>query len=507
MASAFYTEDLTCCVCQNIFTDPVTLLCGHSFCRECIRHYLSTRLQCPQCQTAVSTEHKCLPTSLILQNLAEKAKEAQRMSKGDEKEKTEVSEWFCPEHEEKLKLFCVTDQQLACIICRDGEKHNGHKFKPIKEAAASLRQELKQFMPNLSGDIHVMESLANTQREELTKTKETSRQLMSQISNQFGEMHRFLRKREVEIKNELKEKETDAIEKMHERLKAIETALSESRELEVKVTSVLDITDSEGFLKTWTQGNSKTTPEQLFGTRSNDLQVVNSSLCLGPYESHLQFFMWKEMLQVIQPRAEQLSVWSNNTNKSVSDDGRCVFCVPTSRRPNSGFSFPSSIHSSSGYSQPTNLFGQAAAFGFGSTTQHKQYNDTSIIFSGTTTNHAFSSNKFSSGQHYWETEVGKRGYWELGVTGIFLKYDNQKYAISNGAAIRELTFAGRPRKIGVYLNCNSKELSFYDADNMKLIHTKSSCKIPVQAYFNTGYGTNISTVTLGDLNPLTVCWY
>uniref|UniRef100_A0A667XEM5 Uncharacterized protein n=1 Tax=Myripristis murdjan TaxID=586833 RepID=A0A667XEM5_9TELE len=423
MASASYMEDLTCSICLTIFTDPVSLLCGHSFCRECITNSLSIKDQCPQCRTTVPKEEKYFPTtSHILKSLADKAKE-----------------FLCPEHEEKLKLFCETDQQLACVICRDGERHDGHKFKPTKEAATSRRRELEKGMEHFSDEIHAIESLANTQREEITKTHVTYQQLMTQISTQFEEMHQFLRKREEEIKNELKEKEREAVEEMTEKLKVMDLVLSESRELQVKMTAALEISDSVKFLQSWTEVNNMLTPECLFRPRANDLQVVRTSLSLGPYESHLQFFVWKEMLQVVKPRAELLSLRSYRRDLTVSDDG----------------------------------------------TSHCNVNE------------------FTSGQHYWETEVGKGDYWELGVKGHFLKYDGQKYVISNQSSETELTFTDRPRKIGIYLNCSSKELSFYDADKMKHVHTLSSSlmSLPVSAYFNIGHSEDI------DRNPLTVCWY
>ncbi|XP_078144271.1 nuclear factor 7, ovary-like [Centroberyx gerrardi] len=472
MASASYTEDLTCSICLTLFTDPVSLLCGHSFCRKCITICLSAQDQCPQCRTTVPTEEKYLPTSHILKSLAEKAKEAEKIKKEPGNEKTEVAECLCPEHEEKLKLFCETDQQLACVICRDGERHDGHKFKPIKEAAASRRRELEKGMKNLPDDIRAIESLANTQREEITKTQETSRQLMTQISTQFEEMHQFLRKREDEIKKELQEKEREAVEKMSEKLNAMNTALSERRELEVKATSVLEIQDSERFLQSWTEANTMMTRERLFRPRAKDLQVTCSSLCLGPYESHLQFFVWKEMLQVIKPRAELLSLKTDNTDIPVSDDGRSLFCTSKSSQPQ--------------------LFCNYCGSSF-----RRQHN------SPRKTNHAFSSSKFTSGQHYWETEVGKRNYWELGVKDNFLKYDGQKYVVCSHSSVTQLTFTGRPRKFGIYLNCSLKELSFYDADNMKHVHTMSSSRMsmPVSAYFNVGYSE------AADPNPLTVCWY
>ncbi|XP_054465592.1 nuclear factor 7, brain-like [Anoplopoma fimbria] len=539
MASAAYSEDLTCPVCRTFFTDPVTLLCGHSLCRECI-----ASPQCPQCpQTAVPTEEGCLPTNIILQRLAEKIK----TENGRESAPAEL----CPEHDEKLKLFCVTDQQLACIICRDGERHNGHKFKPIKEAAASLRQQLEEGVEGLRGDIVATESLAHAQRAEMAKTKEKARQLETQIRRQFEEMHQFLRKREDEVKNELRHKEEDAVGRMRDSLGAMETALSESRDVEAELTSVLQIEDSEGLLRSWSQGNSRKAPECLFRQKANNLQVVDTSLSMGPYESHLQFFVWKEMLQVIQPRAELLSLKSHSADIAVSDDGRSLFCIPRSEQATSGFKFGPpkgsgqntglNFGTPTGSGQNTGLnFGTSAgsSFGFGTSTRSGQNTafgfgtpkgscqntglnfgtpkgscqNTGLNFgtpagSGQTAassliHHVFSVNTFTSGQHYWETEVGHRDYWELGIKDNFLKYDGQKYSTCSPKKTTELAPGARPRKIGIYLNCVSKKLSFYNADNMTHIHTMCSGPMttPVSAYFTI-------RVRTPDPNPLTVCWY
>uniref|UniRef100_A0A3P8RVG2 Uncharacterized protein n=1 Tax=Amphiprion percula TaxID=161767 RepID=A0A3P8RVG2_AMPPE len=452
MASVQCSEDLTCSVCLSIFTDPVTLPCGHSFCRQCVTEVHS----CPHCRAALSTEARRLPTNVILKNLAEKVREAEKMKEEggirDRNEKRSVSD-LCPEHEEKLKLFCLTEQELACIICRDGDRHEGHKFKPVKDAPALLRKELETFVQHVLDDIHAIESLANTQREEITKTKEKSEQLITQIRSQFEEMHQFLQRREDEIKNELKNEEEDGIEKMSHSLNAIETTLSERKEMEVK------------FLKSWTEGKSMMTTEDLFKPRAKELQVVSTSLSLGPYESHLQFFMWKEMLQVIQPRAEQLSLRSNSTVLSVSDDGRSLCSAPKSNqvlvsRQDSTPALPllASVH--------------------------------------------LNVTAFTSGQHYWEVEVGSRDYWELGLKDNSLRYDGLMYHTLHQTVGLPLAFEGRPRKIGVYLNCSSKKLSFYDADNMKHIHTVSPdlTSMPVSAYFNIRHKEP-------DRNLITVCWY
>uniref|UniRef100_A0A8C5PP01 Uncharacterized protein n=1 Tax=Leptobrachium leishanense TaxID=445787 RepID=A0A8C5PP01_9ANUR len=53
MASADLRDEVTCSLCTDIYTDPVTLNCGHSFCHECItstwEHQEKRKYSCPEC--------------------------------------------------------------------------------------------------------------------------------------------------------------------------------------------------------------------------------------------------------------------------------------------------------------------------------------------------------------------------------------------------------------------------------------------------------------------------
>lgn len=56
-ASAALKDDLTCVICHAIVFQPVSLTCGHSFCRSCVRWWYSSadqpRTDCPTCRTAL----------------------------------------------------------------------------------------------------------------------------------------------------------------------------------------------------------------------------------------------------------------------------------------------------------------------------------------------------------------------------------------------------------------------------------------------------------------------
>uniref|UniRef100_A0AAY5K5L8 RING-type domain-containing protein n=1 Tax=Esox lucius TaxID=8010 RepID=A0AAY5K5L8_ESOLU len=45
-------EQFQCSVCLNMFTEPVSIPCGHNYCKACIRKYWETTdlCLCPMCK-------------------------------------------------------------------------------------------------------------------------------------------------------------------------------------------------------------------------------------------------------------------------------------------------------------------------------------------------------------------------------------------------------------------------------------------------------------------------
>lgn len=468
-------------MCRSIFTDPVTLPCGHSLCRCCVTAVPGA--ECPQCRAALppKADLELLPTSHILQSLAQRAKERpqQSQSPGAAEEP-----WLCPEHDERMKLFCVTDQRLICTICRDGEAHDGHKFKPIREAAAGLRRDIDLGLDNIKSQMEEIEKLRETQSGEMKKTKDLSAQLKSQVQREFETMHQFLRRREDEILNELKLKEEDTVENMNNSLNAMNQALTECGEQRESWTHIREVTDPERFLRRWSEECGTAAASDLSKLWTEGLAVVQSPLFQGPYQSHLQFFIWKEMLQVVEPKAELLTL-KNTPYLSVSEDKRSFHCIPQRRQNPQPSGFGSFYNSS-----PFDVHSSRSSFTFGQASYVPENFSVS------------STNEFSSGQHYWEVEVGLRGLWCVGIQDYFFKYENQKYSVCRPNYITELEISDRILKLGVYLDCSSKTLTFYDADSMVRLQ-KMSCgglTLPVSAYFSIRQMEP-------DTYPITICRY
>lgn len=66
-----FQRELTCPICMNFFLDPVTIDCGHNFCRSCLSlnwEEVKTPMCCPMCKEM--SEKTNFKTNDVLKKLA-----------------------------------------------------------------------------------------------------------------------------------------------------------------------------------------------------------------------------------------------------------------------------------------------------------------------------------------------------------------------------------------------------------------------------------------------------
>ncbi len=128
-------EELYCPVCYETFKAPVILTCSHSFCKECLQQFwkIKKTQECPVCRRRSSRDDP--PCNLVLKNLCEsilkERYQTQRRLSGTEE--------VCSLHGEKLKLFCLEDNEPACVVCFTSQKHINHTVRPISEVVSSYK--------------------------------------------------------------------------------------------------------------------------------------------------------------------------------------------------------------------------------------------------------------------------------------------------------------------------------------------------------------------------------
>ncbi len=127
----FSEEDFSCPVCCDIFSDPVLLQCGHSVCRCCIQQYWTTKgsRECPLCRKRSTTKNP--PVNLALKNLSLAFLDYRG-----------PSEELCEVHRERLSLFCLHDEALMCVVCRESHQHRNHACRPVSEIAEERKVTL-----------------------------------------------------------------------------------------------------------------------------------------------------------------------------------------------------------------------------------------------------------------------------------------------------------------------------------------------------------------------------
>uniref|UniRef100_A0A8C3F6A7 Uncharacterized protein n=1 Tax=Chrysemys picta bellii TaxID=8478 RepID=A0A8C3F6A7_CHRPI len=161
-------EEATCSICLEYLTEPVTIDCGHNFCRACITQYSEqrepesgTKVPCPQCR-APFQKQKLRPNTQLT-DIVENIKKL-RLQPGKAQKKS-----LCERHQEKLQLFCEEDREAICLVCRESRAHRAHAVLPIQEAALDYKVKLRGALGPLRKQLEECLALASKEEKKTTE--------------------------------------------------------------------------------------------------------------------------------------------------------------------------------------------------------------------------------------------------------------------------------------------------------------------------------------------------
>ncbi|XP_050823398.1 E3 ubiquitin-protein ligase TRIM69 [Gopherus flavomarginatus] len=432
-----FTKELTCPLCLEWFKEAVILPCGHNFCKPCIEEIWGRAevCLCPECQ-AQSPDRQYIG-NIVLEKLVEKIK-GFHVGKCQQK---------CSKHGEPLKLFRKMDGKLACFLCRDAQKpeDQSSQFLLLPDAVQLYAEKLISTRTQLEATVQELKILKNAQQEKISCHKENKFHLQHHISLEFLKLHQFLHGREKRLMNELQEEGKILLQEMEANLNKLQEKWKRAKETVIRIQSRLYQHSSIDFLtgiKTFMEHLEEKTGTLSLGA------LVCHELSLGQFKGPIQYNAWKEMKSILGPGLSLVTLdpKTAHPNLVLSEDLRCVRHVDTKQMlPDTPERFDSSV----------------AVLG---------------------------SEGFTSGKHYWEVEVENKTKWTLGVVKesinrkgnntlsprdgywlIRLRNRNKFKALDIPA--RGLTLNTSLSRIGVYLDYEGGQVSFYDANKMSHIYT------------------------------------
>ncbi|CAN0198572.1 unnamed protein product [Lampetra planeri] len=492
MASATPSEsvdsELRCSICLDTFVCPSTLSCGHSFCLRCLEAAWETAssLSCPQCQATFPLRPQ-LRRNVVLANLAEQLRVGVRMvdavvcdycSDGKtpavktclrcemsycatharphlENPKlrehllvapiANLEERRCRQHRQELILYCEQDDSLVCTVCTIAGEHREHEVIPVENAQRTKQEAFR---------------LEKTGREEKKTTAESWKQ---QLKGAYKRVQEALRGTKARIcrefdrrREQLREEESEALERVDEEGRSVlsriqaDIARYESRahglEQEInQLLAALTVQDPISFLQD---------PMHESLRRSSVSQKTQDE----PAPIYHGFNL-----------AKVISVGGVQTNLLPFLDG----CSPT-------------LDTNSAYDH-LQISSDLRAVMWSAVPQGRPHHPHRFDV----WDQALCSQSFSSGQHYWEVDVGSAGQCRVGVaygtiprrgsgdecglggsdvSWCLQKLDN-RLSVLHGGVETSLSVPEPPRRIGVHLDWDAGMLSFYSADSMEPLHS------------------------------------
>ncbi|NXL40304.1 TRI27 protein, partial [Glaucidium brasilianum] len=456
-------SEASCSICLSYFREPVSIHCGHNFCRECIARCwegLEAPFSCPQCrQTALQMNFR---PSRELANIAEIARQlSHRGGRGGEGE-GKGRENLCKQHQEVLKLFCKDDRRPICVVCDRSQAHRSHAVLPVEEAAQEYKEEIQARLQALKEEREKYLQSRKTEARKslyLGKTKNEGKKIVCE----FEQLHRFL--------------------KDQERLLLTQLADLDRAITRVQEEAVAKVSEEMSHLDTliWEMEGKFQQPASEF------LQVRPQSCC-----EMMKFNPPVEISSDLERRLEdfvQKNVDVRGTLRKCQGTKEAnVTLDPATAHPN--------LHLSEDQKQAR---GQLRQRDLPDNPERFDFEPCVLGREG-----------FTSGRHFWEVEVGQGGVWALGVARASLKRKGpMSFTPKEGVWALEayhslisprtnLRLNPLPRRIRVSLDYEGGRVAFFSADDDTpiLVYTRVSFNGErVFPWFKMGMGARLQEIT------------
>ena len=314
-------DNLTCPVCYNLYKNPKYLPCYHSYCEGCLEKLQEqSKIICPECRNEVKVPAKGVkefPTNFFINRLVDDLILKKKVTGEVEVncDKCDVNDpvvSFCPdcnsflcsacnashirqiefrdhsarlltelkcekpmiqakvkiplckEHDEQLKYYCETCDELVCMYCTM-KKHNSHNHDTVKKMARKHRSEVEAVTSPLEVMIEDLYDLHNNIEKMMKKIRKQGDEVNKQVDQHYNELVEKL----MEQKDQVKQQVRDTVSQKE---KALTTQLDEVDSTQAELLSMKELKDA---LKESSDQEASSTKKQVINGTQQLIEKFN----------------------------------------------------------------------------------------------------------------------------------------------------------------------------------------------------------------------------------------
>ncbi|XP_015230881.1 PREDICTED: tripartite motif-containing protein 16-like [Cyprinodon variegatus] len=514
-------ESFSCSICLDLLRDPVTILCGHSYCMKCIENFWDEEDEkgvhsCPQC----SQTFKPRPTlvkNIMLEALTEQMKmiairaaptdqsyaglndtacdicpgrglkaiksclmcllsycenhlqphyDVARLKKHQLVDPSfQFHENICSRHDEVMKMFCRTDQRSICYVCTVDE-HKGHDIvsgeaeRMEKQKKLEVRrEEIQQKIKEREKDFKLLQQ----EMEAIIVSAEKAVQVNKTI---FTEVIYLLQQRSFELSQQIRSQQDLEVSRVKDLQEKLEQEICELKKKDFELQHLSQTEDHNHFFLNFSSLSSLSEPDY-----SSTIKVC-----------HPRYF--KDVIAAVSELGDQFQdtlrrKWADISLRVTEVDVLLSEPEPDPKKRSGFLKFTKKIS-------------------LDPKTAHKQLlldegNRRITLMSQTSPDHPerFSvpfqilSRQSLTGRCYWEVKLGGLGgyvavaYKEVYKADTEFGANDKSWALFSSLnkniflhnKIQTLIPGSKFSRIGVYVNQRAGTLSFYNvSENMTLLH-------------------------------------
>ncbi|XP_051747716.1 tripartite motif-containing protein 16-like [Ctenopharyngodon idella] len=292
-------DEFKCSECLDLLKDPVTIPCGHSYCKSCITGCWDqvSVYKCPQCRQTFSPrpalaentmlaevvdklkkrklpadcyagagdvqcdvctgrKYKAVKSCLVClesycQNHHEEHESFFKRKRHNLTEATErLQEMICQTHDKLLEVFCRTDQKEICVLCTMDE-HKNHDTVSAAAQRTEKQNQLKETQRSFQQRIQQREKDLQQLREAVESHKHSAQTAVEDSERIFTELIRSIERSRSEVTQRIRDQEKTAVSRAEGRLEQLEQEINDMRRRDAELEQLSHTQDHIHFLQSF----------------------------------------------------------------------------------------------------------------------------------------------------------------------------------------------------------------------------------------------------------------